>query len=384
MSVARTVRERQRHMEKEKRGHPRFEPALVNAIIRTNGGTRLEGWVLDVSLGGLAIEFPENSNLPDAGSNVEVTVASAGSANSSVTLGQATVQRTWPRSAYFDNGKGVALKLNDELEDTGEKRFLVQGTRQQTRVDSQARVAAQDIDHLSAYRRSLVECQMKYYTSTVTLSVSLAAAYFALNYYSIVTGKLGDPEMSLWRTLVAALPGIIATAFALIVSRKNATIHQVDAYLAHLKECSVRNDYPREYRGWETESRKYTYVMNTEKCKGCAITRQCGQSANNHPSVTQFLVGLFRNPPVDLYYVTIYVTFGIVLMVSIVATVTEVLRFQRDAIVYMAISSLITVIMIAAIVAIGFLVYRLRCGAWSFDHYKDCWKDLLSRCRESV
>jgi hypothetical protein len=372
------------HMPKEKREQlPRLEPSSVNVLINTGAGVQFTGYILDVSRGGLAIDLPEKAELLEVGSKIEVSVSSEDSLGRWISLGAATVLRTWTQSAYFDNGKGIALKLDDQLTEPAKYRLLMKGTQQNTRLKAQVRVAEQDIDYLSQYRRALFECQMKLYANTITFSVSLAAAYFALTYYGIATNRFSDPDMSFWRTLLAALPGTISVAFALMVSQKNASIQRVDAYLAVLKECLIRNQYPREYRGWETESLKFRQIMKTAKCKDCAIVRKCGTLTESEQQEATSRK-LLRNPSIDLYYIMMYLTFYFILIASMIAVIIEVRKFQWNISVYMVISSAITLVMFIAGVSVFYLTYHLRKGKFSLEYYTRCWKDLFSRCRKSV
>jgi len=371
------------YMFEDRRTHPRFEPSSVNVSVKTTAGTEFSGYLLDVSRGGLAIDLPQKVDLPDIGSKVDVEASNGDSLLGRINLGTATVLRTWTQSAYFDDGKGIALSIDNQLVEYGKYRFLLRGVQQCTRLESQTNLAAKDIEHLSAYRRSLSECLMKLYTSTLTLSVSLAATYFALNYYGIATNRLSDPDMSFWRTLLAALPGIIAVVFALMISQKNASIQRVDAYLAVLKECLVKNQYPREYRGWETESLKFRDVMKTAACKDCKIIRKCGTFKESEKQAIDSRK-LFRDPFIDLYYIIMHLTFFSILIASIIAIIIELRKFQWSTGIYMLASSVITFIMLLAIFGIFYLTVQLRKGRYSFEYYTRCWIDLLSRCRKSI
>lgn len=365
------------------RKEQRFEPSLVDASIKTSSKTHSCGYILDVSSSGLAIDFPQTVNLPDIGSKVEVSIRSHKTSKNWVGLGLATVVRTWTESAYYDNGKGIALGFENIIEDPNKQRLLLGGIQQSTRIDQQKSLAGQDINHLSAYRRSLAECQVNLFTNTITLSVSLAAAYFALNYYGIATNKFSDPAMSFWRTLLAALPGIIAVIFGLIVSQKNASIQRVDAYLAVLKEGVARNRIPREYKGWETESHKFRQVMKTTACNECDLERKCGTLKENEQQAISSR-SLLKNPFIDLYYLVMYFTFYSILIISTLAVFIELRKYQWGFNVYMATNAAITVIMVLAFGGIFYLTIQLRKGKLSFEYYRRCWIDLLSRCRRTI
>ena len=372
-------------MIEEKRANPRFEPSSVTISITPFGEANAisHGYLLDISSGGLAIDLPQKSILPAVGSTVEVKVKSEDLDDDWMSLGRAKVLRTWMQSTYFDNGKGVAFSFDAPLKDSRSQQILLHGTQQHTRLQAQARLAMQDIEHLSAYRRCLVECQIKLYTVTLTLSTSLVAAYFALNYYGIASGMQSQPSMSFWRTMIAALPGALSIACALMVSQKSASIQRTDAYLAVLKDCSVRNQYPREYRGWEWESRKLRHVMKTTACNDCEVKRKCGTLR----AIDQTILDsrrLLINPSIDLYYSIVFLTFYIILFISTIAVLIELSKFQWGITAYMVTSSLITVLMLLATIAIFYLTVQLRRGHLSFDYYKRCWLDILHRCRKGI
>ncbi|MDD5774070.1 MAG: PilZ domain-containing protein [bacterium] len=370
-------------MYQEKRTNARFEPPEINVSAKTTSGNQLTGYLLDISSGGLAIDLPEKVDLPDINSKVEINVRIKDYSPNWISLGYANVSRRWTESTYFDNGKGVALILDAKITDQNLYRFLLKGTQQHTRLIKQDSLASQDINHLSAYRRSLSDCQIHLFTSTITLSVSFAAAYFALNYYGIVTKSKDDIAMSFWRTLVAALPGIIAIVFGLMVSQKNASIQRIDAYLTVLKECLIKNSYPREYKGWETESFKLRHVMNTTSCENCEIIRKCGTLTEREQKYLDSRK-LFTNPPIDIYYIIMYFSFYAILIISTIAVVFELQQYQWGLNIFMLISSTITLIMLISLFGIFYLNVQLRKGKYSIDYYKRCWIDLLSRCRKNV
>jgi hypothetical protein len=66
---------------------------------------------------------------------------------------------------------------------------------------------------------------------------------------------------------------------------------------------------------------------------------------------------------------------------SLTAVAVELVKFRWEIDVYMAISSMITLAIIFAMIALFYVFYQLRKGHFSIDYYKRCWIDLLNKCR---
>ena len=240
--------------------------------------------------------------------------------------------------------------------------------QQQSRLASQSELAALDMSYLGNYRRDLIECQTKLFMLTLTLGVTLAGAYFALNYHSVATNQLANPNLSFWRTMVA---------------QKSISIQRIDTYLMILKECRILNQYPREYRGWESAIRKYRHLLNTNICTSCGNVRRCGTLKPEDQHMLRSR-SFLRSPSVDLYHVVMYTSFFGAFALSIFAIVVELLNFQWGIPVFMLIAVCIAAILCATVAALIYVFYHLRKGHFSVEYFKFCWIDLLNRCRWQV
>jgi hypothetical protein len=371
-------------MHQEKRSETRFEPQRVRGFFQTSEGDEIRGLILDASRGGFALDVSEVSLLPEEKTTGTLKVATGEFEKDPRWLvGSATVVRRWPGSKIFDKGGGMALQLNNGLSDSKAERLLLSGIRQQSRLVRQEKLAVHDMETLSADRRSIRDCQIKLFIVTLTLGVTLGAAYLTLAYHGVAVGTFSEPQLSFWRTMMAALPGLLSITCALMAAQQSQSIQRIDAYLSLLKGYSVTGDYPREYRGWETVYRKLRHILGTEKCESCGIAesseRKCGQLRTGGKDELDSK-SMWRDPPIDLYNVVMFGAYFFALCLSLAAVLIELKRFNWAVNIYMGIGSLMTILMVVATVGL-FLVFRaLRKGKFSFDSYKRCWKDLLAKC----
>ena len=367
-------------MTTDNRHHPRFEPAFIDAIVSLPNESEIRGRVLDSSRGGMAVALPENADLPPKGTLISLWVIDTASHKAKKSVGNATIERNWAETELLDNGKGIALRFTNDLSDNDVLYYLLRGIQQNIRLASQAELAVIDISYLGDYRRDLINCQMRLFVLTLTIGVALASAYFGLTYHSIATNQLTNPNLNFWRTMVAALPGTLAIACALMVAQKSISIQRIDAYLLLLKQYLIIKQYPREFRGWESEYRKFRNILKTEICKSCEPKRKCGDLKPQdreklHPR------RMFSSPQIDLYHIVMYMSFFSAFALSMIAVIVELLKFQWGVSAYMLISSLITIAISLAVVALFYVFYHLRKGRFSVVYYKRCWIDLLNKCR---
>lgn len=368
--------------EMDRRIHPRFEPPFINAIINTLNGSEIRGRVLDSSQGGMAISLDESVALPVLGTVVTLAVTNA-LQTFKKTIGEAEVLRSWTGAGLLDNGNGIALEYVSTLCDDETESYVLSGVNQKTRLSGQADLAAIDINYLGNYRRDLITCQLKLFTLALTVGVSLASAYFGLAYHSVATNQQANPDLSFWRTMVAAMPGFLATACALMVAQKSISIQRIDAYLLILKKYSILKQYPREYRGWESAYRKYRHLLKSNACKSCDASKKCGELRNEERQKT-LTRKLLSGPRIGIYHVIVYLSFFIAFALSTILVATELLKYQWGNLCYMIVASLINTITVFASIALLYVFYHLRKGKYSIDYFKRCWIDVLNKCRVQV
>jgi len=65
--------------QEDQRIHARFEPPLLDAIVRLQNAGEMRGCVLDSSERGMAIALPKGAQLPPVGTLVEVSIRNAAS-----------------------------------------------------------------------------------------------------------------------------------------------------------------------------------------------------------------------------------------------------------------------------------------------------------------
>jgi hypothetical protein len=371
-------------MPPENRGYRRFEPPFVDATICFDTDDQLRCSVLDSSRRGMAVALPEHSTVPKTGTRiVGLKVYSDDQQEVCKTIRSATVLRTWSDTGWLRKQKGLAIQFDHELQDDGTTNCLLLGVEQKTRLATQLKLAPLDISYLGDYRRGLIDCQMRLFILTLTAGVGLAGAYFGLTYHSIATGQIADPNLGFWRTMVAALPGFLAVACALMVAQKSISIQRMDAYLSILKECFIRKQFPREYRGWEIDYRKFRHVLNTQRCVNCKLPVKCGSLT---PKQAEDLKNknMYKDPKLDFYYILINMSFCTVGGLSLIAVLSNILTSEWKGSGYMISSFIITITLVMVFVGLSYIFHQLRKGRYSFDYFKGRWINVLERCREPV
>jgi hypothetical protein len=371
-------------MVEERRKYERFEPQSVDVIVTPPSKQKYIGAVLDASCSGMAIDLVHKDHVPSPGTQIDIHVPGRGGNGKGVYLGSATVKRNWFRSdPLFGDNVGIAVQLDNILSDQGAEGTLLSGTQRQTRLRGQSKLAAQDIDNLAAFRRSTVECQNKLFMLTLTLGVALASVYIGLVYYGLAIDAINDPTFSFWRSMVAALSGSVAISCALMISQKAASIQRTDAFIAVLKEFVVRRIFPREYRGWEVAYRRFQNVLNTRICGECVYEGKCG-SATPEEQKRLKAGKLAGSPRLDLYGFGMSSTYFFVLLVSLLAVLVELYEFQMDEPVFMLIGGVVIALILAGAGFVIYALYGVRKGKFSFDSYRRCWLDQLTKCRVQV
>jgi len=182
---------------------------------------------------------------------------------------------------------------------------------------------------------------------------------------------------------VAALSGSVAISCALMISQKAASIQRTDAFIAVLKEFVVRRIFPREYRGWEVAYRRFQNVLNSRICGECVYEGKCG-SATPEEQKRLKAGKLAGSPRLDLYGFGMSSTYFFVLLVSILAVLVELYEFQMDEPVFMLIGGVVIALILAGAGFVIYALYGVRKGKFSFDFYRRCWLDQLTKCRVQV
>lgn len=366
----------------EKRQNPRFEPPFVDAEIKINSRTTVQGRVLDASKSGMAIAISDIISPEDIGSVADISVRD-GLKSDSVKreVGRAKIVRRWPGS-QGNVTNGLALKFDNELPTGDVQACLLTGPDKITRLNSQAQLYQIDTEYLGDYRRDLISCQVKLFALALTLGVTLAGAYFGLSYHSAISVYSGRADLSFWRTMVAALPGLLAVASAMMVVQKSISIQRIDAYLLVLKRNIIENKFPREYRGWESAYRKLKHFLNSSKCKNCTIARRrvCGSWKDSDKREIES-VSLIRSFSTDLFHIVMYLTFFAIMVLSVVAVLRELFQYQIDNTGYIVIGASLVIVIALPILVLLITIVRLRKGKLSIVHFKRCWNDILVNCR---
>ena len=360
----------------EKRKHKRFEPRFLKAtLIIEETNQELKGNIIDTSEESVAIIFESELNL-QLNQEVKIKVEDT-KRNIRLDLGNAKLIRKWNTPNFLENKPAAAFKLNESLKERHQIQTLLRGIPKDDRFIYQAKLAEMDIEYLCAYRRSLIDCQMKLFMLVLTTGVALGSAYFGLAYHGSLTGNINDSDLSFWRGMIAALPGLLAVGSAFMVAQKSISIQRIDAYLSIMKECYLSKRFPREYKGWESEYRKFRRILHTSRCNNC--TTKCGSSYSSSNSESNF-AKMFKNPPPDYYHIIVYSIFLIVILLSIYAVVVEVVKYQAGDYFKMFISAFITIILFTTIICLLFIFKELRYGRYSLKYFRKTWCELLNRC----
>ncbi len=293
---------------RENRQEPRFEPPQVEAYFQTT--PELRGYVLNASRSGIAIDLRGASSIPDPGVSGHLKIKKQLNSHSvSFNLGKAELVRNW---SYNNEGKCVAVKLFQSDIDEQALSHLLTGESKENRLKGQKAQAENDLKNLEAERRYLLDCQMKLFMLTLTAGVALLSAYFGLSYHGMTVDRYSEPSYSFWRTMVAMLPGFLALACAFMAAQKTSSLQRINAFLIIMKDFLIKQNFPREYRGWEGLYRKVRYIYGTKKCDDqlCG-TRKCGQLLPNEVAILKERK-TFRNPTINFFHLMIFTTFAFI------------------------------------------------------------------------
>lgn len=364
----------------DRRNETRLEPPCLDAkvVIGTN---IVPARVLDISPHGMAVMLPETANLPATGIDVDVTIIGEDLPPTDTALGNAAIKRGWSQPRGLNKGKGISFQFVNDITPVNLATSFFRGINQRTRLATQKKLSVLDITYLGAYRRSLTTCQINLFMLTLTVGVALASAYFGLTYYGIAQGKAYNQYLEFWRTMIAAMPGVLAIFCALMVAQKNISIQKIDAYLAVLKECTVRNQFPREYRGWETDNKRFREILGKGNCNTCKNSDSClPRSDSEQAGNTR---GLFKNPRVDFYHVLVNMVFLSAVCLSLAATVIAIPGYiKMGAVGYIVTGVLIAVLLTGISIYLFKIFFRLRKGRYSVHYFKECWLHVLRDCRK--
>lgn len=365
----------------EQRSESRHEPKFLSVSFTNSVGEKIKGAILDVSQSGIAIELFDEACLRglevgSAVSDLEITKG-----DKTISVRDGTIRRVWNDDTYFSKNYGVAIRLSKRLSELNADGFVLKGLMKTRRINAQQEIARHDLNYLNDYRRYLGECQLKLLELALVTSVSVAAIYFGIAYSGFILNNKADPSVSFWRTLIAALPGFISVSCAMLVSQKSMSIQRVETFMNILKECILNNNFPREYRGWESESKKIRQVYMTERCKECSRSKktQCGTLGAEETTILRSK-RLFKNPKLDFYNTLIYIVFYTISILSSVAVLYELFRYHRDTVRYAVASSLITLAIVGTLGYVGYLLYQVRKGKYSTVVLKRIWIDVMTHC----
>ena len=368
----------------ENRASTRFEPYFLDAKIKYDNN-EIIGQILDASNKGLAISIAENTQLPPINGNSEIIIYKSGENGIQKNLGQATILRTWEMGGLTREDKGIAVKLNNEIQSDEIEKLLFIGPRQTERRTSQEKISFVDMDYLGEYRRDLVNQQVRLFIFVLGMYATLAGIYFGIMFLN--NGSINPNQASniiFWRTLLAGLPGLLSISCLLMDTQKSILIQRIDAYLAVIKEYHIIKHYPREYKGWEIENRKFRHVLGGKNCKECMrYERKCGKLKPEEKDSLEDR-NIFVNPFIDINYSIIYSCYYFLILLSGSVVFYGLLQFQSDLLFYMIIEAFFLLIIFTGTIWSFKIFYNLRKGIYSFDQFKRSWIDLLGRCRIQV
>lgn len=368
----------------EYRTNPRFEPILVDVEVYFNN-SKFVGQVLDSSHGGMAISFPEDITLPNPliGEIVKLSVYKHSNPHTTINLGNSMVLRSWEKGGLTEDEKGIAVQFDHNIYDEVVGKLLFYGIKQNERLASQEKISNIDMNFLGNYRRDMVECQMRLFILALSVCSTLAGGYFALIYYSYAIDKIFDQNLIFWRTMVAVLPGLLATACLLMTAQKSISIQRIDAYLSVMKGYRILKHFPREYKGWEIENWKIRHVLGGDQCKSCIVNRKCGEMQKDFKDKIKTKNILFQ-PFIDIYHVVINSSYYLIISLSLLAMGYELLRVTLTTRSYIIITFVLTLIFVAGVAFSIYIFWHLRKGKYSYEYFRLCWIDLLGRCRVQI
>jgi hypothetical protein len=366
-----------------RRSFKRIEPGKmfvsVSWAINPTQSCMVRGKVLDISRSGMAIELYTKKKIDfHEISKVDIKFESADETIEKV-ITNAIKTRNWDNEYSFGEEIGLAVRFDSILNEDDSR--IVIGLTKNERLDAQKEIAKTDICNLSAYRGSLSECQMKLLEICFTIGVGLASLYFSL---SFINQTNQFPGIFFWRTMIAALCGVVAVCCALLFVQKSISLQRVDSFLSLIKEYYIIGSFPREYKGWEIESRKFRNVLNSKSCTNCKLTidRKCGCLTNEERK--DKIGGIkFNMPNSDFFtFLAFSIFFGMIFL-SIFAIgysfkVYNLIEIKK----YVITSSIITSVIVALFILVAIELHNFRKGKYCFTQLRRNWLDIMNRCSE--
>jgi hypothetical protein len=366
----------------EKRSQVRWELPRLGASLQIDDKDTFDCLAYDISRVGMSLAFTKGRPEIVSGLKVKVSLFIPFDGYPKRDFGKAYIVRKWKEHGPAQSTDGVSVRFLRPLPEEQILSFAGRNHLKENRIRIQHEIAKEDQSLLCSHRQSLHDCQVNLFILALTVSSMLATVYFTLAYQNSLGIQSIDPSLSFWRTLIAALPGMLSLACAAMVTQKSISIQRIDAYLSIIKECMLQGEFPIHYHGWETESRKLRHIINSSICDNCERVHKCGTV---DPFELRALKSkpLLRGPIVDLYYIILFgVLFGISFTSSI-AVLTEVLRFQLSSYGYMALSVSVLLVFCGCTTIVLAVLYNLRKGKYSVRHLRKCWLELFMYCRHS-
>lgn len=364
----------------ERRVYPRFEPPIIVATVSFKSGLSARGRVLDASMNGMAITLFNNIDLKESEETIFISIQNGLYAESrEIGLGEGSIVRKWTDS--HGDIVGIALKFDGELTDNCAKLSLLDGPQKNIKMRHQAQLYQADTDYLGNYRRDLINSELKLLSLALTLSVTLAGAYFALGYYSTATANNVGDDLRFWRILIAALPGLLSGACAVMGLSNSKLIQCIDAYLLIIKKYLIRDMFPRQYCGWESAHFVLVRIFKSEKCFECQVAqrRPCGTLRES--DVGELISKrLFRRPGPNAIHGMMYFIFTTIILFSVTVVLSEAKNIYYQSYIYIIIVPILLIIFIGLLAKIIYIVYHLSKGKFSTEYYKRCWEDILTNC----
>lgn len=370
--------------EQENRYKPRFEPAYLDVMYKIDGN-KSRGRILDVSETGMAIAISQNTKAPQDKKIISLEITPGDSdAPPYNSLGSAVTERSWAGSANQGGEHGFSVTFSEALTGNKFKNAKLYGIQQKDRLIAQQAVATLDIAYLGSYRDKMIGCQMSLFILTLTVGVGLLGAYFGLTYHSALNANTAlNADLAFWRTMLASLPGLLAMSCAFMVAQKSISIQRIDTYLSILKECTIKKQYPREYKGWETDIRRFKRILGSKQCDSnrCKIENKCADIKSQDKEKKKWIEMI---KGVDLYHIIIFMTFFSVIGLSTQTVISNILKFKLGAEENMIAALLVGGVIGLFIIGISYIFVHLRVGKYSIKHYKIYWCNILNKCRQPV
>jgi len=359
----------------EKRAFTRFDTVGCDASLRINGG-RIPCKVTEFSLKSCVVQFAADQApavTPNADATVEIADVGANSGarfrRKPATYSLELKGSVDPQSASRRNDQGAGdiqhavFHFNKPMDPSWQTATIAKRANggHEERQFTLAQKDYEDLERsISDHRRA----QILLYTSTISVTAVIAAAYFTLKATVPATGS----AFAAW---LAALPSALAIASGAMILQKACAMNKLKAYQGLLGNWIKAGRFPPFYVGWQNTKDALTI------CKGADCPLKCSPE----PEV---LDDLKRRPGLiarqDWFLVVVVAAELAIVLLSGLSFAVEMASLASNKSISMYFGFALGPVVVGLVAVLGWWVYRIAKGIHSVEAYQCLWYNITRFC----